>query len=326
MKSLARAVGGVMLLAPLLVALPESPAASQPVPAMHVFLARGASDAHSAKPGGGSSSNLSSHGGAVETAPVIYLSYWGPEWKAGFQTCASPSNCYTSLQAANYVESFFGAVGGSSWINSTTQYCQGVATGTTTCPLTAAHITNPTGQLKLPWNDLTPVPSSPTQADIANAALRAQAHFGYSANATYFVLTPTGKSMPGFKRSWCAWHSSTSSSYGTVAYAYLPYQPDGGSSCGVNFINATNNAFGNGYFDGFSVVGGHEYAEAETDPAPNSGWVNGSGSENGDLCAWNPSSANITLGSNNFAVQPLWSNAFNSGAGGCVLSYRSGAA
>jgi len=321
MKSVVRVVGGVMLAMPLLVAIPELPAASQPVPAMHVFMARGASDVHAARPGGGGRNNLSSRGGAVETAPMVYLSYWGAEWSTGFHTCASASDCYTSVQAAKYVESFFGTVGGSSWANSTTQYCQGVISGTTTCPRNAAHITNPTGQLGGTFADATPVPSSPTQSDIANAALRAQAHFGYNPNATYFVLTPTGKSMAGFTSSWCAWHSSTSSTSGTVAYAYLPYQPDAGASCGVNFINTTNNPFGNGYFDGFSVVGGHEYAEAETDPAPNSGWLNRSGSENGDLCAWNPSSANIMLGGNQFGVQPLWSNAFNSGAGGCVLSY-----
>ena len=81
------------------------------------------------------------------------------------------------------------------------------------------------------------------------------------------------------------------------------------SPCGENFINS-NNSFGNGYFDGFSVVGGHEYAEALSDPFPASGsygWLDSRGSEISDKCAWNSLSTDITLGSQ-VSVQPLWSN------------------
>ena len=89
----------------------------------------------------------------------------------------------------------------------------------------------------------------------------------------------------------------------------------------MNFVNGGSS----GYFDGFSIVGGHEYAETITDPYPNSGWLDGRGAENGDKCAWISSgqgaAANISLGGNNYAVQSLWSNAFNNGSGGCVLSY-----
>jgi serine protease len=94
----------------------------------------------------------------------------------------------------------------------------------------------------------------------------------------------------------------------------------------MNFVNPNDNSFGNGYFDGFSIVGGHEYAETITDPYPNSGWLDSRGSENGDKCAWlsgavQGAAGNISLGGRNFAVQSLWSNAFNGGSGGCVLAY-----
>ena len=93
----------------------------------------------------------------------------------------------------------------------------------------------------------------------------------------------------------------------------------------MNFVNGLNNSFGNGYFDGFSIVGGHEYGETVTDPYPSSGWLDSRGAENADKCAWISSgqgaASNIALGSQHFAVQSLWSNAFNSGTGGCVLSY-----
>lgn len=266
--------------------------------------------------GGSSGSNLYSHGGPVEVTPAVYISWWGPEWVSGFSTGG-----YTSSQLQTYETGFFGNVGGSSWINSTTQYCQGVASGTVFCGSSGTHISNPTGQLKGTWNDSSTVPSSPTQSDIAAAAVRLMGQFGYSPNATYFVFTPSGKSMRGFGTRWCAWHSSTSSSSGTLAYAYMPYVTDAGASCGQNFVNASNSSYGNGYFDGFSIVGGHEYAEAQTDPQPNSGWLDGSGAENGDKCAWSSASTNISLGGNQYAVQPLWSNLANNSAGGCVTSF-----
>ncbi len=256
-------------------------------------------------------------GGAVETAPKVYISWWGSQWNTGFSTGG-----YSSATAKTYITDFFSGVGGSSWDNINTQYCQGIAIGKTSCGTSGTHITNPTGQLAGTWTDTTSVPLHPTQSQIQSAATRLMNHFGaYNSNATYFVFTPHGHSMTGFGTQWCAWHDEPTS--GTnMAYAYIPYMPDAGASCGMNFVNSTNNSFGNGYFDGFSIVGGHEYAEAMTDTHPertnsNYGWITSSGSEIGDLCAWASNSTNITLGSHHYATQPLYSNA----RGGCVNSY-----
>jgi serine protease len=49
------------------------------------------------------------------------------------------------------------------------------------------------------------------------------------------------------------------------------------------------------------------------------GWNDASGSENGDKCAWT-GLKNVTLGSQYFALQPLWSNEANGGTGGCVFT------
>ncbi len=262
-------------------------------------------------------SYLTYHGGPIEATPAVYISWWGSQWSTGFSTGG-----YSSAKAQTYITGFFGNVGGSTWDNIDKQYCQGVAVGTINCGSSGTHITNPTGQLKGTWVDTTSVPTSPTQSQIASAAVRLMNHFGaYNKNATYFVFTPTGHSMSGFGTQWCAWHSVTTYNGNQVAYAYMPYVPDAGGSCGMNFVNSTNNSDGNGYFDGFSIVGGHEYAEAETDPHPSSGtnigWIDGSGAENGDKCAWSSSSGNISLANSHFyAVQPIWCNA-NSG---CVMS------
>ena len=269
--------------------------------------------AHGNRHGG---SNLFYHGGSIEQSAKVYVVYWGPQWSAGFSTGG-----YTSGQAQTYVGDFFGGVGGSSWANSTTQYCQGVANGTIQCGASGSHPTNPAGELAGTWVDTSSVPTSPSQSQIAAEASRLASHFnGVNPSANHMVFTPTGHSENGFGTQWCAYHSSS----GNLSYSYIPYQPDAGAACGMNFVN-NNDAFGNGYFDGFSIVAGHEYGETITDPYPNSGWLDGRGAENGDKCAWISSgqgaASNIALGGHSFAVQSLWSNASNNGSGGCVLSY-----
>src|SRR5581483_9166410 len=142
-----------------------------------------------------------------------------------------------------------------------------------------------------------------------------------SSNATvqYVIATSHGNSASGFGTQYCAWHSSTSSTYGNVAYTNLPYMTDAGASCGANFNGMGPNA-------GITIVGGHEMAESITDQFASGGWLDAQGEENGDKCAWIASgqgaSAKVTLvDGTQYPVQSLWSNAFNGGAGGCVQSF-----
>ena len=273
-------------------------------------------NAHNARPT--KSKNLTYHGGVggvgVETgADKVYLVLWGSQW-----TSNDPSGESALLQ------SFFGKVGGSSWNNSVTQYCEGVANGTVTCGSSGTHATNPTGVLGGVWADSgAAAPAHPSQSQLAAEAVNAAAHFGNTTAASnttvqYVIATATGNSASGFGTQYCAWHSSTSSSAGNIAYTNLPYITDAGASCGANFN-------GLGAKAGITIVEGHEFAETETDIFPNGGWLDGSGAENGDKCAWISSgqgaSASVSLNGTSFPVQSLWSNAFNSNAGGCVLSY-----
>ena len=257
------------------------------------------------------------HGGiggiAVETAPKIYLVLWGSQW----------NNNDPSGEAA-ILENFYRGVGGSSWLNSVTQYCQGVATGTVICGTSGTPAGNQTGIFAGVWADnANSAPSRPRQSQIAAEAVRAAAHFGNTTAASnstvqYVIATSTGNSSGGFKTQYCAYHSSTSSTYGNVAYTNLPYITDAGASCGANFNGLGPDA-------GITIVGGHEMGETITDQFPNGGWLDSGGAENGDKCAWISSgqgaSADISLSTGTFPVQSLWSNAFNNGSGGCVLSY-----
>jgi hypothetical protein len=262
---------------------------------------------------------LSFHGGnpgVVTGSDKVYLVAWGSGW--GTNGFTDPSGEVALLQ------SFFGKVGGSAWNNSVTQYCQGVPVGTVTCGTSGTHAVNPSGSLLGGvWYDTTnPAPNSPSQSDLAAEAARAAAHFGNTLAATnrtvqYAILTATGHNASGAGSQYCAWHSSTSSAYGTLAYTNMPYVTDYGASCGANFNGLGANA-------GITIVEGHEFAETETDIYPNGGWLDSRGAENADKCAWISSgqgaSANVSLSGTQFPVQSLWSNAFNGNKGGCVLS------
>jgi len=265
----------------------------------------------------GTASNLSYRGGiggiGVETAPKIYLVFWGSQWNNN-----DPSG------EAGILESFYGGAGGSSWLNSVTQYCQGVASGTVFCNGAGTAAGNPKGIFAGYWYDnATKAPSKPRQSQIAAEAVRAAEHFGNAtaasnASVQYVIATATGNNSNGFKTQYCAYHSSTSSTVGNVAYTNLPYITDAGASCGANFNGLGPDA-------GITIVSGHEMAETISDQFPNGGWLDSGGAENGDKCAWISSgqgaSANTTLSTGTFPVQSLWSNAFNSSSGGCVLTY-----
>ena len=262
--------------------------------------------------------NLSYHGGVggigVETAPKLFLVLWGSQWNNN-----DPSG------EESLLASFFGKAGGSSWLASVTQYCEGVASGTVFCNggEPAGDGVSFSSSNSVWYDNASAAPSSPSQSQLAAEAVRAAQHFGNTANGSndttqYVVATATHNSASGFGTQYCAWHSSTSSSYGNIAYTNLPYITDAGASCGANFNNLGPKA-------GITIVEGHEMAETITDQYPNGGWLDKNGEENGDKCAWITSgqgaSASVPLNGTNFPVQSLWSNVFNSDKGGCVLSY-----
>ncbi len=239
--------------------------------------------------------NLVYNGGPIQKTPKIYLIFWG--WTGANDTNADPDGMATYL--VNYVT----ALGGSNLADVATQY-----TGTG-----QGNITNPSNQLGGVWYDSSTPPSNYADSDIQAEAAKAVSHFGYSADANYFVVTPTGYTTSGFGSQWCAYHNTFSGSGGPVAYTDFPYVPDAGSGCGQGSVNSP------GTLDGASIVGGHEITETITDPGAGNGWIDSSGSEIGDKCAWT-NDQNVTMsGGAVFPNQPEWSNAIS----GCAFSYGS---
>jgi hypothetical protein len=339
----------IAAVAALLVGAPaaSSDVASPLTNAKHFFWAQGEDPQGTAN---SLQNDIIFHGGnagpgaiGVETKPAVYLVYWGTEWSRGFTTADTDGKTYSSKTLQNYLDTFVANVGGSPWAAVQTQYCTNVPIGTTSCAGIpgAQLITNPKNQLKGVWTDPTPVPDDIVAAGmaenlvddpIAMEAQRAAAHFKYDPNATYIILTPPRPIATG-QPAYCGYHSQTTSIDGlgnpfALQYAFIPWQntdwPGIGQGCGLHNVNATSNAFGNGIFDSWSIVVGHEYSEAVTDPdnvfAIQDGWNDDQTSENADKCAW-IETQNITLAGHKFAIQPTWSNeAFDAGKDGCAVA------
>lgn len=238
--------------------------------------------------------NLVYGGGPVQHSPKIYLVFWG--WQSSNDTTADPDGL------ANYLINYYTALGGSNLANVATQYNDN-----------SGYITNPHPQYLGAWYDSSTPPQTYTDAQVAAEAVKAVSHFGYSADANYIVVTPTGYTQSGFASQWCGYHNTTSSGSGAVAYTNLPYTPDAGSGCGEGSVNSP------GTLDGASIVGGHEAEETVTDPGAGNGWLDSSGQEIGDKCAWTNDSNQTMYGGAVFPNQPEWSNAIS----GCAFNYGS---
>lgn len=225
------------------------------------------------------------HGGPVQNAPRVYVVYWG--W------ASDPSG------EQPYLNNFLSSAGGTPWLSTVSQYGGG-STG---------------NLLAGTWSDPSPVPASPSDAQVQAEALAAVSHFGTgnSVNVDIFVATPTGHSTPGFNTQggFCAYHGALAADP-NVAYTDLPYMTDAGSNCGEGLVNGPD-----GTLDGVSIVAGHELAEAITDPLPgvHTAWQDAGANEIGDKCAFT-SLDDITTSTGIYAVQPLWSNAANGCAPG----------
>jgi hypothetical protein len=279
--------------------------------------------------------------GVTTGAEKVYLVFWGSQWGtqgtngSGYATFSGDAS-----GVAPDLQAFFKGLGtgGETWSGVMTQYCNGVSTGAQTCPTSnTQHVGYPTGgAFAGVWEDTSAAaPAAASGHAIGAEAVKAATHFGNTTqasntNAQYVIVSPHGTNPDNYQTGgFCAWHDYTgdstlsggavSSPDGTLAFTNLPYIPDAGASCGQGFVNSPGN------LDGVTIVEGHEYAETITDTWPAGGWIDASGAENGDKCAWIRSgqgaSQNITLSTGTFAVQSTWANDFNGGSGGCEVSH-----
>jgi Putative Ig domain len=294
------------------------------------------------------SANDLNYGGGIDGIGVttghekVYLVFYGSQWGSqGTNSSGDVTLSGDSSGEAPYLQELIKGLGTNNelWSGVMTQYCDGVAAGTQSCPASnTQHVAYPSGgALAGVWVDeSTASPGTATGHQLGTEAVAAAAHFGNTTaasnrDAQYVVASPTGTNPDNWlTNGFCAWHDyngdstlsggPVASSYGDIAFTNLPYITDAGSSCGQNFVNS------NGTLDGVSIVEGHEYAETVTDQNPAGGYTDSSGAENGDKCAWitpgtSGGSFNLTTATGTFAMQTTWANDGSSGAGACEASH-----
>ena len=292
-----------------------------------------------------SANNLIYHGGAVLHHPHVYITFYGNQWD-GLTDTSPQGVTYSAATIENYLTSFFGSIGGSGWHGTQSQYCDGINPASLDCSAAtsaAQFVSNESGILAGVWvDDASAAPTeivtsglaeNVTNDPVATEAVRASQHFtpnGFDEDGVYFVYTPPQTAATAYGSVYCAYHSEVTNTaqpgqHG-IKYAFMPYVPSQGGGCGGNSVNAKDDAFGHGYLDSYTLASGHEFEEAVTDPdatPTQDGWNDITTDENGDKCAYFDAQ-NLTIGSQFWAVQPLWSNEANSGNGGCAMARGTG--
>ncbi len=235
-------------------------------------------------------------GGSVIVTPKFYLVFWG------YKKYRDPDKLQPLL------ETYTKNMGGSTHNNIETQYYQKSGHK-------KIYITNPSEQFGGSWNDESPVPKKPTDAQVAAEALRAVDHFGFDPNGVYVVASPRKHNEAGFGSHWCSYHSDASHGKKKIPYVYLPYMTDApaGDKCGANSIAPPSDESAKD--EGMTIFAGHEYGEAITDPYPFTAWTGPQG-EIADPCLTDPV-ANDKFGKKSYTMQPMVSDATES----CVQSY-----
>ena len=228
--------------------------------------------------GGASSSsgNLIDHGGQITPASHTYAIFWGPP--SAWSTDVAPG-----------IGSFFSGLNGSSFLGIAQQYMRGASVSST-----YAGVSYDT--------------SAPPKRVSANTLANEVVKLGLPLDNSniYFVYTSNFPNGGGF----CAWHSYATVSGQNLAVAYMP-NTTGVAGCDPGNLYGVSGSEG---LRSLVNVTSHEFMEAITDTWPSSqnyGWIDGSGSEIGDKCAWQFNGAVTLANKTHWQLQQEWSNAIS---------------
>ena len=170
------------------------------------------------------SANNLNYGGGIDGIGVttghekVYLVFYGSQW--GTQGTDGSGNITLSGDTngeAPYLQKLIKGLGTNNelWSGVMTQYCDGVATGSQSCPgSNTQHVAYPGGgALSGVWVDeSTASPGTASGHQLGVEAVNAAAHFGNTTaaanrNVQYVILSPTGTNPDNWLTSgFCAWH------------------------------------------------------------------------------------------------------------------------
>lgn len=230
-----------------------------------------------------SGGNLVDHGGQITPTSHTYAVFWGAQ-------SAWPSDVFTGIG------NLFGGFNGSGYLGIAGQYMRNAAVSST---------------YEGPKFDASSPPRKVSPSTLGSEVAKV-----YGSNpdpdGIYFVYTSNFPNGGGF----CAWHSFASVNGHKVAVAYMP------NTNGVAGCNGGNQYGSSSYSEALyslANVSSHEFMEAVTDTWPANGsygWIDASGSEIGDKCAWQFSGPVQLSNHTTWQLQKEWSNAITGCAQG----------
>ena len=310
-------------IAPGSAALDQSPEFNDPSGHGHVLHTKqwfenqaGNSNGH--RPGGGSTTGISYHGGSVlQSGTKVVAVYWAasPIYNGG-----PAAGTGTGAQDGSLVGTFLRALGGSPYFNINSSYWDG-------SNKLIVNSVSYTGY----WANTANVPAN--GASVSDGQMVAMLQSGFNSGALtyddhtlYAIFTAGTVNLGGgFGTQYCAYHTHGTVSIGgvnkTVLYAAMPYDNAYPGAC----TNGTAAPNGDPGADAEVNTLAHETEETTTDMMGNA-WYDSRGYENADKCAWNWGAtysngvgiANLQIGGKDYLIQQNWVNA---GSGGCAKSY-----
>jgi len=240
------------------------------------------------RPGGGSSPNLSYHGGPVQTATTVKAIFWGTSWASD-----------TSDKVGG-IDTFYGGLTASSDYGKTdSEYTNGSNVHVNPVSTYTGHV--------LDSSALT-FSGAPSTSVIANEVVKAIGVSNLVPGGYYPVYVDSARGNAGY----CAWHSAATTTQGHIEFQFgFFFKLDGDHGCDPNDTSGLHSQG----LAALANVSGHEYSEMVTDPQLNA-WYDQQGNENSDKCAWTFNGLETLAGGTQWLIQGNWSNnAYNSGIG-----------
>ncbi len=234
--------------------------------------------------GGGSSPDMTYHGGKIMPEAVTQSIFWGTTW-ANYtgDKISGMDTWYMGFGGSNYAKTSDEYTGSNGQVTASTSYL--------------GHII-----------DTTASTGGGSTSTILAEVCKVVTNPESSGNGYYAVYADTKRGHA----SYCAYHSYGTCGGTPVQFAYF-FNLDGDSGCDPQ-DTTTNHSQG---LAAIANVSGHELSEARTDPANPGAWFDSSGSENGDKCAWTFNVPSVTFSDGTqWKIQGEWSNnAYNTGTG-----------
>ncbi|MDE2369769.1 MAG: hypothetical protein KGN16_12435 [Burkholderiales bacterium] len=236
------------------------------------------------------SPNMTYHGGQIMPTVVSKNIFWGPSWtNATFvgDKISGLDLWYSGHNLSHYAATVNEYTGSNGQVGSTTLTHQGHVIDTSTAAGGSS--------------------TSAILAEVCKQVSAGNISVDPQGNGYYAVYTDVKRGSAGY----CAWHSAGTCGGIPVKFAFF-FNLDGDAGCNPQDTQT-------GHSQGLAAlanVTAHELSEARSDPGGNA-WYDGSGSENGDKCAWTFNVPYVTFTDGNiWKAQGEWSNAaYTAGTG-----------